>query len=197
MLVQTTSSTGRGELFESADHGGHWRSLGMLPGLLPMVYASSDPAVTTHGGWGPLYLVGLSQGQAARARCNILPRPIQVSAGSPLRRRPTPRRTAAPRWCRSSVPTSARPIRSLPQATRRRRTSRSGAHSATSGSGARRGEAGRGHTSCCQRAPSSRVLLVPWQPTHLGLAAGQTSPQQGGELETFLVPQTFRRRGAV
>ena len=45
------------KLVESADYGATWRDLGDLPGAFPMVYASTDPSVTSGGGWGRLYVV--------------------------------------------------------------------------------------------------------------------------------------------
>jgi hypothetical protein len=189
MLVQTTSSTGRGELFESADHGGHWRSLGMLPGLRPMVYASSDPAVTTHGGWGPLYLVGLSQGQAA-------PGTMQYLA------------TAYPgeRWIAFTPPTDASAhsgsglvsllganvgpsdmLLASSYAPQTNVTQRSSQRYIWIWNPSR-GSWSRAHFLL----PTGAVVQgFSWYRGSLRiwvLLLGQTSPQQGGELETFLVP---------
>jgi hypothetical protein len=58
LLAQTTPAghPDTGMLWQSADAGAHWRSLGALPGIAPHVYVSSDPGASDHGGWGRLYV---------------------------------------------------------------------------------------------------------------------------------------------
>lgn len=63
LLAQTTddSVAATGTLWESVTDGAEWESLGPLPGANAQVYVSSNPAVTSEGGWGRLYVVAQTE----------------------------------------------------------------------------------------------------------------------------------------
>lgn len=63
-LLVTTADVGKPyarELWQSVDDGATWQSEGALPGANPTVYVSTDPAVTSSGGWGQLYEIAQSE----------------------------------------------------------------------------------------------------------------------------------------
>jgi hypothetical protein len=67
LLAETFDNSGvsSATLWESETAGADWRSLGLLPGAYPQVYASSDAAEVSNGGWGRLYVSALTPATGA------------------------------------------------------------------------------------------------------------------------------------